>query len=65
MGNYVTICESFQIILSGGGTVVDFCGKILKLGRWNLQMSRCPRVSPGSTPRMDVDKCIIFFLGAL
>ena len=45
--------------------MVDFCGKILKLGRWNLQMSRCPRVSPGSTPRMDVDKCIIFFLGAL
>ena len=38
-GNCITIWESFQIMLPGGGTVVAFCGRILALGRWNLQMS--------------------------
>ena len=31
----------FLIMLPGGGTVVAFCWRILALGRWNLQMSRC------------------------
>ena len=34
-----TIWESLQILLPGAGTVVAFCGRILALGRWNLQMS--------------------------
>ena len=38
-GYYVIIWESFQIILPGGGTMVAFRGKILALGRWNLQIS--------------------------
>ena len=52
--------ESFQIMLPEGGTVVAFCGIILALGRWNLQMSlQMPRGSPGSTPGMAADKCIM------
>ena len=48
-----------------GGTVVAFCGRILSLGRWNLQMSwcKCPGVPrgqrPGQPPGMAADKCII------
>ena len=46
-------------MLSGEGTVVAFCGRILALGRWTLQMSWCnARGSPGSTPGMAADKCI-------
>ena len=37
-----------------------FCGRTLVLGRWNLQMPWCK--SPGSTPGMAADKCIIFRL---
>ena len=52
--------ESFQIMLPEGGTVVAFCEIILALGRWNLQMSlQMPRGSPGSTPGMAADKCIM------
>ena len=34
------------------GTVVAFCGRILALGRWNLQMSwcKCPGVLRGQHP---------------
>ena len=39
----------------GGGTVVAFYGRILALGRWNLQMSRC---KCGQPPGMGADKCI-------
>ena len=44
--------ESFQIMLPEGGTVVAFCGIILALGRWNLQMSwcKCPGVPRGQPP---------------
>ena len=44
----------------GGGTVVAFCGRILALGRWNLQMSwcKCPGVPRGQHPGMGADKCI-------
>ena len=44
-----------------GGTVVPFCGRILALGRWNLQMNRCkcPGVPRGQSPGMAADKCII------
>ena len=44
--------ESFQIMLPEGGTVVAFCGIILALGRWNLQMSlqKAPGF-PGVNPR--------------
>ena len=47
-------------MLPGGGTVVAFCGKILALGRWNLQMSwcKCPGVPRGQPPGMAADKCI-------
>ena len=50
--HYVTTWESFQIMLPGGGTVVAFCGRILALGRWNLQMSscKCPGVPRGQPP---------------
>ena len=56
----VTIWESFQIMLPEGGTVVAFCGIILALGRWNLQMSRCKclGVPRGQPPGMAADKCI-------
>ena len=45
---------------SGGGTVVAFCGRILALGRWNLQMSwcKCPGVPLGQPPGIAADKCI-------
>ena len=51
-GNYVIICESFQIMLPGGETVVVFCGRILALGTWNLQMSwcKCAGVPRGQPP---------------
>ena len=41
-----------SIMLLEGGTVVAFSGKILALGRWNLQMSRskCPGVPRGQPP---------------
>ena len=44
----------------GGGTVVAFSGRILALGRWNLQMSwwKCPGVSRGQPPGMAADKFI-------
>ena len=47
-------------MLLGGGAVVAFCGRILVLGRWNLQMSRCkcPGVPRGQPPGMAADKCI-------
>ena len=47
-------------MLPGEGTVVAFCGRILALGRWNLQMSwcECPGVPRGQSPGMAVDKCI-------
>ena len=59
--NYVTIWESFQIMLpGGGGAVVAFCGRILALGTWILQMSwcKCPGVPRGQPPGMVADKCI-------
>ena len=62
----VTICESFQIMLSREGTVVDFCRKILKLGRWKLQLSRCK--CPGVPRGQPLEWMLIsafFFLGAL
>ena len=42
--------------------MVAFCGRILALGRWNLQMSRCkcPGAPRGQPPGMAADKCIIF-----
>ena len=48
-------------MLPGGGTVVAFCGRILALGRWNLQMSwcKCLGVPRGQFPGMAADKCII------
>ena len=60
-GNYVTIWESFQIMLPWGGTVVAFCGRTLALGRWNKQMSWCkyPGVPRGQPLGMAADKCII------
>ena len=42
----VTICESFQIMLSREGTVVDFCGKILKFANVSV-----PRGFPGVNPQ--------------
>ena len=50
------------IVLPGGGTVVAFCGRILALSRWNLQMSwcKCPGVPRGQPPGMAADKCITF-----
>ena len=56
----VTICESFQIMLPGGGTVIAFCGRILILGRWNLQMSwcKCLGIPLGQPPRMAADNYI-------
>ena len=44
----------------GGGTVVAFYGRILALGRWNLQMSwsKCPGVPQGEPPGMATDKGI-------
>ena len=40
--------------------MVAFCGRILALGRWNLQMSWCkyPGVPRGPPPGMAADKCI-------
>ena len=60
-GNYVTVWNSFQIMLSGWGTIEAFCGKILALDRWNLQMSwcKCPGVLLGQPHGMAADKCII------
>ena len=59
-GNYVTIWESFQIMLPGEGKVVAFCGRILALGRWKLQISGCkwPGVPRDQPPRMAANKCI-------
>ena len=61
-GNYVSIWESFQIMLPGEGKVLAFCGRILALVRWNLQMSwcKCQGVArPGiNLPGMAADKCI-------
>ena len=39
-------------MLLRGGTVVAFCGKILALGRWNLQkcLGANARVFPGVNP---------------
>ena len=47
-------------MLPGGETMVAFCGRILALGRWNLQMSwrKCPGVPRGQPPGMAADKCI-------
>jgi len=47
-------------MLPGGGTAVAFCGRILALGRGNLQMSwcKCPGVPRGQPPGMAADKCI-------
>ena len=44
----------------GRGTVVAFCGRLLALGWWNLQMSwcKCPGVPRGQPPWMAADKCI-------
>ena len=40
--------------------MVAFCGRILALGRWNLQMSRCkcPEVLRGQPLGMAADQCI-------
>ena len=48
-------------MLPGGGTVVTFCGGILALGRWNLQVSwnKCQGASRGQLPGMAADKCIM------
>ena len=48
-------------MLPGGRTVVAFRGRILALGRGNLQMSwyKCPGVPQGQPPGMAADKCII------
>ena len=45
----------------GGGIVEAFCGRILALDRWNLQMSwcKCPGVLRGQPHGMAADKCII------
>ena len=50
-------------MLPGGGTEVAFCGRILALGKWNLQMSwyKCPGVPRGHPPGMAADKCITSF----
>ena len=47
-------------MLPGGGTVMAFWGRILALGRWNLQMSwcKCPGVPQGQPLGMAADKCI-------
>ena len=46
-------------MLPGEGAVVAFCGRILTLGSWNLQMSwcECPGVPRGQSPGMAADKC--------
>ena len=51
----------FQIRLPVAGTVVAFCGRILALGRWNLQKSwcKCPGVPRGQPLGMVADKCIM------
>ena len=40
--------------------MVAFCGRILTLGKWNLEMSwcKCPGVPRGQPPGMAADKCI-------
>ena len=50
----------FKLCSPGEGTVVAFCGRILALGRWNLQMSwcKCPGVPKGQPLGMATDKCI-------
>ena len=61
----------FKVCSGGGGvggTVLAFCGRILALGRWNLQMSwcQCPGVPWDQPPGMAADKCInstSFYLG--
>ena len=37
-----------------------FCGRILALGRWNLQMAwcKCPEVPRGQPPEMAANQCI-------
>ena len=61
---YLKLCRKLRYNLGvlsnyapGGGTVVVFCGRILALRRWNLQMSwyKCPGV-----PGMAADKCITY-----
>ena len=48
------VIQEIQItcMLPGEGTVVAFCGRILALGRWNLQMFwyKCPGVPRGQPP---------------
>ena len=41
--------------------MVDFCGRILAQGRWNLQMSwcKCLGVPRGQPHGMAADKCIM------
>ena len=50
----------FKLYSPGGRTVVAFHGRILALGRGNLQMSwyECPGVPRGQSPGMTTDKCI-------
>ena len=50
----------FKLCCPGEGTVVAFCGRILALGRWNLQMPccECPGVPRGQSPGMAADKSI-------
>ena len=40
--------------------MLAFCGRILALGRWNLQVSwcKCPGVPQSQPPGMATDKCI-------
>ena len=51
--------ESFQIMLPEGGTVVAFCGIILAQVEFANVLVQMPRGSPGSTPGMTADKCIM------
>ena len=53
-------------MLPEGGTVVAFCGRILALGRWNLQMSwcKCPGVPRGLPPGMAADKYITSYISS-
>ena len=51
----------FKLYCPGGRTVVAFRGRILVLGRGNLQMSwyECPGVPRDQPPGMAADKCIM------
>ena len=64
---YLKLCRKLHYNLGalshyspGGGTVVAFCGRILALSRWNLQISRCkcPGVLRGQPRGIAADKCI-------